>query len=305
MTARRLGLFAGLPLIGLAVGIAVAIASSPSSLSPDRHGETGTYVQPSPSALPTPTPTVTTPGVLGTSGRLLTNGSNTVIAIAPNVAIGSADGGRTWVVVRPPANGSGLAIDPTNPRHAIAGGSAVQVSGDGGLTWVATASAPPGKAPYQPLAISPMESNVWFLLHQNHLLLTRDAGSTWSELSSLQVANPIFVPGQALGQFFVATANRVFQLSGYGQRITELPAVSGGDVSNLVAVGGNHPGLLASVAGRGVFLFSGITWTASPTRLTGPVATGAGGLARGSGARTGGCGDTSGRSSISSGDSGV
>src|SRR5439155_8064575 len=182
---------------------------------------------------------------LGDSPRLVTNGSNTVIGSSAGFAIGSGDGGRTWIVVRPPSNGSGLAIDPANPRHALTGGSAIQITGDGGATWVTTLSPPPGKGPYQPLAISPIEPNVWFFVHQGHLLITRDGSATWTELAAPQLANPILVPGQALGQFFLAVGNRVFQLSNYGQKITEQPALSQGNISDLVAVGGNQPSLLA------------------------------------------------------------
>src|SRR2546423_15137777 len=99
MTLQRWAVLAGVPLLGVLIGCAVAVASSPPSLSPDRHGETGTFVAPLPTPIPTPSPTVKTPGILGTSGRLVTNGSNIVIATVSSTAIGSADGGRTWFVV--------------------------------------------------------------------------------------------------------------------------------------------------------------------------------------------------------------
>jgi hypothetical protein len=213
--------------------------------------------------------------VLGDSPRLLTNGSNTVIALGANFAFGSADGGHTWNVVRPPASGAGLAVDPANPRHAVTGGSGIQVTGDG-ATWSPTLSPPPGKGPYQPLAISPLESNVWFFAHQNRLLVTRDGSATWTELYAVQVTSPILVPGQALGQFFVANGNRVFQLNNYGQQVIEKPALSQGNVSDLTTVAGNRATLLARVPGSGVFALNGAAWTKAGD-LSGPVGAGTGG----------------------------
>ena len=274
-TWRRLAWFAAVPLIGVALGITIAIESSPSSLAPDRHRSTG-VVEPSPTPVPSPSPTVTKPGILGDSSRLMTNGSNTVIALGPNLAFGSGDGGHSWVAVRAPANGVGLAVDPANPRHAIAGGATIQVTGDG-TTWTTALSPPPGKGPYQPLAISPIESNVWFFAHSNRLLMTRDGSATWTELANASAqANSVLAPGQALGQFFLASGNRVFALSNYGQQITEDPSLTQGTVTDLAAVGGNRPTLLARVAGTGVFVLNGTTWTKSGT-LSGPIAAGAGG----------------------------
>src|SRR5207302_3280465 len=170
MTMRRFGWLVAIPLIGLIVGVGVAVASSLSSLSPDRHGEPNGFVAATPSPVPSPSPTVATPGVLGDSARLVTNGSNTVIAIGAGLAIGSADSGHTWIVLRPPSTGAGLVVDPANPRHAITGGATIQITGDGGVTWTAPLTAPPGKGPYQPLAISPVEPNVWILVHLKSLL---------------------------------------------------------------------------------------------------------------------------------------
>lgn len=273
MTLPRWAVVAGVLLVGLVLGVAVAVGSSLSSLAPDRHGETSGFVAPTPSPLPSPSPTVNSPGVLGDSARLVTNGSNTVIALGSNIAVGSADGGRTWIVVRPPPNGSGLAVDPANPRHAITGGAGIQVTGDG-ATWMPTVSPPPGKGPYQPLAISPVEANVWFFAHGNRLLMTRDGSSTWIELSVPQLASPILVPGLSLGQFFLATGNRVFQLTNYGQTITEEPALPQSGVTELVAVSRTRPALVARVEGHGVFALDGGGWTVSGAQLNGPVAAG-------------------------------
>lgn len=268
---------AGVLLVGLVIGVAVAVASSPSSLSPDRHQSTG-VVLPTPSPLPSPSPTVTTRGILGDSPRLETNGSSTVIAFGSNLVIASADGGLTWITVQQPSTGSGLAIDPSNPRRAITGGSTIRVAADGGTTWTPTLGPPPGKGPYQPLAISPLEPNVWLFVHQGRLLMTRDGSATWTELSGLpSLTNPALAFGQVVGQLFVASGTRVFQLSNYGQKITEEPALTQGAVSDLAVAGGNRVTLLARVPGSGAFVLNGTSWTAAGGGLNGPVAGGAGG----------------------------
>ena len=276
MRVRSAAWMAGVIVVGLALGVAVAIASSLSSLSPD-HRQTSGIVLPTPSPVPSPSPTVTVRGILGDAPRLATNGSNTVIALGPGFAIGSADGGHTWITVRPPADGSGLVVDPSNPRHAITGGPTIQFTGDGGASWSPALRPPPGKGPYQPLAISAVEPSVWFFLHQGRLLMTRDGSATWTDLSGLpSLSGPVLVSGQALGQFFLATGNRVFQLSGYGQRITEEPALTAGSVSDLAVVGGNGVSLLARVAGHGAYVLAGSSWVAAGV-LAGPVAGGADG----------------------------
>jgi hypothetical protein len=276
MTPPRWAVVAGVLLVGLVIGLGVAVGSSLSSLSPDRHGETAGFVQPSPSPLPTPSPTVKTPGILGASGRLVTNGSNTVIATVGSQAIGSADGGRTWIVVVAPPINSGLAIDSANPRHAITGGATIQYTNDG-VAWAPALNPPPGKGPYQPLAISSLEPNVWLFAHQGRLLVTRDGSATWSESSVPQLSNPIVVPGQALGQFYLASGNRVFQLASYGQSVTEQPAVAQGAVTEMAVVSGNHPTLLVRVAGHGDYLLTGSSWQATGGSFSGPVAAGGNG----------------------------
>lgn len=276
MTVRALGWLGIVPLAGLVIGVAVAIASSPSSLSPDRRQTTG-VVYPTPSPVPSPSPSVTVPGILGQSPRLQTNGSNVLIAYGSNVVIGSADGGRTWITVRQPAGAQGMAVDPSNPRHAIAGGTAVQVTGDGGATWSPALAPPPGRGPYVPVAVSALEPNVWFFSHQGRLVVTRDASASWSDLGSLPaVSGPVVVAGQALGQFFLASSGRIFELSGYGERVTELAPLGAGTITDLAVIGGDQVSVVARVAGRGAYVLRGGAWTLG-SGLTGPVAGGASG----------------------------
>jgi hypothetical protein len=181
------------------------------------------------------------------------------------------------MTLQQPAAGSGLAVDPSNPRHAITGGSAIEVTGDAGASWTSQLKAPPGKGPYQPLAISALEPSVWFFVHQGRLLVTRDGSASWTDVSGLPtLSSPVLVTGQNLGQFFLAAGSAVFQLTGYGQKITAEPTLTQGSASDLAVVGGNALSLVAKVAGQGAYLLSGSSWVAAGG-LSGPVAGGADG----------------------------
>ncbi len=277
MTMRKWAWAVGVLVAGVAIGGAVAVASSPSSLNPDRHQSSGVQL-PTPSPVASPSPTVTTRGILGVSPRLLTNGSSTLIALGANLTIVSADGGRTWTTIQPPANGVGIAVDPSNPRHAITGGYPIQVTENAGAAWTPQLSAPPGKGPYEPLGISPIEPNTWLFEHQGRLLITHDGSSTWSDLSGLpSLASPVVAFGQAVGQFFIGIGNRVFALSSYGQNVTEEPSLTQGAPSELAVAGGNRLTILARVPGHGVFVFDGAGWTPAGAAFGGPVAGGSGG----------------------------
>ena len=268
-------------LIALVIGIAVTLASSPASLT-GRHTYVATAgAEPSPSpADASPSPSVTSPGLLGSGARLVLTASAVLIGSTPSLAMASVDQGEKWTTVRPPDNGSGIAVDAANVRHAITGGSTVRVSNDGGASWKPTRTHPPGTGPYQPLEISPFDGQVWFLIHQQRLVRTRDASLSWRELTSLPpLAAPVLVPGQLAGQFFLATGNRVFELTDNGQQIQELPVLPPGlTVADLVAAGSNPVSLLARGGTDSAFLLKGKTWSAAGGGLHGPVAVGANGL---------------------------
>jgi hypothetical protein len=61
-----------------------------------------------------------------------------------------------------------------HPRYAITGGSSIQVTTNGGASWMPTRTLPPGAGPYQPLQVSHFDNAVWFLVHQQRLLRTRE-----------------------------------------------------------------------------------------------------------------------------------
>lgn len=277
----RLVVFTAVPLLGILIGVAVAIATNPTSfMRPRGDGAYTGAVEPSPSpADSTPLPSVTSPGVLGDSARLLAGSSGVLIGLGPSLIEESSDGGKTWTALQPPTGASGIAVDPTNPQYAITGGSSIQVTANGGASWKATRTSPPGIRQYQPLQVSPFTNTVWFLMHQQSLLRTRDAAVSWRELAGLPpLANPVMAPGTVVGQFFLVTGNRVFELIDNGQRILELPHLPEGvTVSQLAVVAADPPSLLARGGQNGAYLLKGNTWSVVGGGLNGPVGVGSGG----------------------------
>ena len=275
----RWAVFAVPSLIALLIGIAVAIASSPASLTRGYGvGASTVRTEPSPTLPATsPTPSLTSPGVLGDHARLLVSGSGVLIGLAPNLVEESSNGGKTWTSLRPPHNATGIAVDPANPRYAITGGSSIQVTTNGGASWKPTRTLPPGAGPYQPLQVSPFDNTVWFLVHQQRLLRTRDGSSSWLQLIGLPpLVAPVMVPGTISGQFFLASGNRVFRLPNDGQQVFELPALPRGvTVTGLAVVAGDPPSLLARVGKKSAYLLKGNVWSIVGGGLSGPVAVGA------------------------------
>jgi hypothetical protein len=99
---------------------------------------------------------------------------------------------------------------------------------------------------------------------------------SWTELAGLpSLTNVVVVPGTVLGQLFLATGSRVFQLVDNGQRINEEPPIAQGVISDLAVVDGNRPILLARIGGGGVLVLNGTTWSTGGGGLGGPVAAGA------------------------------
>lgn len=279
---QRWATFALPPLIALVVGVAVAIASNPAALTRDRGSgwnTVGTLPSPSP-ADSSPLPSVTSPGLLGDGAHLVVGGSGILIGLSPNLVEESSDGGKTWTILRPPSNGSGIAVDPANPRHAIAGGSSIQVTADGGASWGRTRTSPPSTGPYQPIQVSPFDGTVWFLIHQQKLLRTRDASLSWRELAGLpSLTTPVMAPGTVFGQFFLASGGRVFELIDNGQQIVELPTLPQGmTVTDLGVVAGDPPMVLARAGKDSAYLLKGNAWAVAGGGLNGPVAAGANGI---------------------------
>lgn len=274
------------PVIALLIGVAVAVASNPASLTRERGGGANTGGNlPSPSPTGLPLPSVTSPGVLGDGAHLLAGADGNLIGLAPNLVEESSDSGKTWTSLRPPSNGSGIAVDPADPRHAITGGSTVRVTLNGGGSWGPARTSPPATGPYQPLQVSPFDGAVWFLIHQQKLLRTREASLSWRDLTGLPpLASPVMAPGTVFGQFFLASGNRVFELIDNGERILELSALPQGvTVTELAVVAGEPPSLLARGGKDSTYLLKGTTWSVASGVLGGPVSAGRGALLVGNG----------------------
>ena len=276
--------FGAVPVLAVVLGIAVAVASSPASLTRGQHAlgsPAPIQASPSPSAAASPSPpTVTEPGILGGGPHLVAAGATSLAAFGPNLAAASADGGKTWTILRPPSKAVGVAIDPGNPSRGITGGNNIQVTLDGGGSWKAPATAPPGPAGFQPLLVSPFDGAIWFLVHGGKLLRTRDAGQTWRDIAGLPaLSNPVLVPGQVFGQFYLGSGGSVFELVDNGQQVLAQPSLPGGvSVNALAAVGGGQATLVARASNGGLQLLTRGAWTPLTAALSGPVAAGANGI---------------------------
>jgi hypothetical protein len=279
--AMRWMRFIAIPLVAVVIGVAVAIASSPASLS--RGHVLGTPVPPSPSPSPivtTPIPSVTEAGILGKSPQLVAAGAQSIVGLTSGRAAGTADAGKTWKILTPPAKASGVAIDPSNPLHGIAGGSSITFTTDGGTTWKPVQVAPPVGGPYLPLQISPFDGNVWFLAHGGKLLRTRDGGLTWRDIAGLQaLTTPVLAAGAVFGQFYIASGNSVVQLIDNGQQTAAVPPLpSGTSVASLAVTGGGPANLVARAAGGGLYTLQGTQWVSVSGEPGGPIGAGAGGI---------------------------
>ena len=279
--AMRWVKFVAIPLLALIIGVAIAIASSPASLG--RGHVLGTPVPPSPTptaAGRTPVPSVTEAGILGKGPQLVAAGTQSIAGLTPNRAAGSADGGKTWTILTPPAQASGVAIDPSNPQHGIAGGSSITITTDGGKTWKAVQAPPPAGGPYLPLQISPFDGNVWFLVHGGRLLRTRDGSLSWRDIPGLPaLSNPVIAAGPVFGEFFLGQGNRDFNLIDNGQQVTELPPLpSGVSVAALAATGGGPASLFARAGGGGLYMLQGTQWLSVNGAPGGPIAAGGNGI---------------------------
>jgi hypothetical protein len=222
---------------------------------------------------------VTEPGILGKGPLLVVAGTQSLAGMTANRASGSADGGKTWTTLVPPAGASGVAIDPSSPVRAISGGVSIKFTADGGTTWKAVQASPPPGAPYVPLQVSPFDSNIWFFVHGGKLLRTRDSSATWRDIPGLPTLSaPVLVAGQTFGQFYLASGGTVFSLVDNGQQVMTLAPIPGGEsVIGLAAVGGDAT-LLARGSNGGLYLLRGDTWSTLIAAPGGPIAAGANGI---------------------------
>jgi photosystem II stability/assembly factor-like uncharacterized protein len=264
-TATQSMKFVALPLLGVVIGVVVALASSPNFLT---RGNALYSPRPSP-------PSVTEPGVLGKSPQLVTAGAQALAGMTPNRAVGSADA-KTWSTLVPPPNASGIAMDPANPQRGITGGAAIRFTTDGGATWKTVVAPPPGGGPFQVLGVSPFDSKVWVVVHQSKLLMTRDASATWRDIPKLPaLSNAILAAGPIIGEFFLGSGNRVFDLIDNAQQVNELPALPTGlSVTALAATGSASASLVARASDGKLYLLGGTQWVAASGAPSGTLAAG-------------------------------
>jgi photosystem II stability/assembly factor-like uncharacterized protein len=212
----------------------------------------------------------------------MTAGTQSIVGKTFTRAAGSADGGKTWVSVVPPAVTSGVAIDPANPQRGIAGGSSIQVTTNGGSTWKPVQVPPPPTGPYEPVLISPFDGNVWFFVHGGKLLRTRDGAQTWRDIpvpGLTTLSFPQLVAGQVFGQFYLASGGSVFSLIDNGQDVVAQPSLPAGEsVTDLAAPGGNGSTLFARGSTGAAYLLKGGTWLPVTGAPRGPIAAGANGI---------------------------
>lgn len=270
-----------LAVLAAALGVGIAIASSPGSLgrSIPKSGVSvplsSVAATASRVAQPSPPPGPTTTGQLKAPVDLQVLGGR-LYAFATDRAIVSVDGSVWQALPVGP-----VVPDPSTPARLLKGGATVQVSLDGGQSWRAPSAAPVG-GPFQPVAISPLDPAVWFLLHQGRLGRTRDSGVSWRDLTGLPAlaSTPTFVAGSGAGQFFLATQNRVFELVDNGQQVLDRGSLPGnGTVAGLVQAQPGSPGVLVARTSDGSILaLRNGSWDAAHPPVAGPISAAAGKL---------------------------
>ena len=274
----------GVLALSVVIGVGVAVASSPSSLSARLGGEAAPLsTTPPPSALPTsspslaatPIPSPLKPGKLGSNPTLLIQRSaKGLVASGGSVTLLSLDGGRTWTPAALPAGAAGITYDAADPNRAIAGGIAVSVTADGGATWKPPKTAPPGPGPYQPLLISPSDGTIWFFVRHGNLLRTRDAGVSWKEIPAAKpLGTATMIAGGTPDQFFLASDAQVLSLDNQTAQLSDAGSLPGGAKAlGMALAAGNPRSLLARASDGKSYLLKSDGWHPSGSSLAGPVA---------------------------------
>jgi hypothetical protein len=91
----------------------------------------------------------------------------------------SADGGRSWQARDAPASLVSLAIDPADPRHAVASGERrLFTSSDAGATWRDTTGSP-GQLAW------PARDALYVAGRDGRVLRSKDAGESWAGTGSI------------------------------------------------------------------------------------------------------------------------
>ena len=267
----------GVLMLSVVIGVGVAVASSPSSLSARLGGAAAPLNSPtaSPSPATTSSPSAVKPGKLGSNPTLLIQRSaRGLVAGGGSVTMLSLDGGRTWTPAALPAGAVGIAYDAADPKHAIAAGNTVSVTGDGGATWTPPKTAPPGPGPYQPVMISPNDGSIWFFVRHGNLLRTRDAGVSWKEIPAAKpLGTATMIAGGTPDQFFLASDAQVLSLDNQTAQLSDAGSLPGGAKAlGMALAAGNPRSLLARASDGKSYLLKSDGWHPSGSSLAGPVA---------------------------------
>jgi photosystem II stability/assembly factor-like uncharacterized protein len=115
------------------------------------------------------------PGILYASGHPAGGGNLGFIA--------STDKGRTWTQISPgldgPVDFHQMTVSPADPKTIYGAYGSLQLSRDGGKTWEAVGPAP---ARLIDLAASARDADTLYAATESALLVSTDAGTTWSPL---------------------------------------------------------------------------------------------------------------------------
>jgi len=272
---RYVAIFGG--VLSVALGLMVAVVSSPGSLSaliaPKAALNAPPPRSPSPSPVASPTASPLSLGKLGAGASLFAAGSE-LFAFDQTSMRASGDQGATWSEVQLPPGAAGLVVDHANPSIRITGGGRIEVTTDGGATWKAARATPPGAGPFTPAMVSVADANVWLVYGNGRLVRTRDGGISWRAVPGLPaVTAPSLAAMPQPGLFVIAIAERVFELVDNGTSVRELPPVSsGGDVTRLAVVSSaDPPDLMASTSDGHIHLLHAGAWQEVNVGLNGPI----------------------------------
>jgi photosystem II stability/assembly factor-like uncharacterized protein len=267
---------AALLVIPILVGTAIAVVSSPKSLTSIGIAATPTAraESASPAVRSTPTPSlVLKAGILAGGPNLSSFGHGVLVAASGSAVLVSTDAGKTWATRNLPGASTGAVVDPSDPKHIVAGGSSIVVSTDG-VNWTPTVKPPPGPPSYQPLLVSRLDPRIWFFAHGAQLLRTRDAGVSWTDIGSTQPpAISAVVPGVSVDQYFVVAGTNVLELANKTPAFTDLGAPAGtATVLQMAPTTGSPARLLVRGSNGGSYVLRPDGWHESGSKLGGPVA---------------------------------